>query len=110
MTVTILKRRIKDRSVKVAIAGMGYVGLPLAKSISNSGIHKIFGIDINENKVSNLSSGKSDIESVSDNDLQKMLNYGFKPTKSFSCLKKQMYLLSVFPHHFQNQMIPIFLL
>ena len=51
MTVSALKKKINNKSIKVAIAGMGYVGLPLAKSIRASGINDIYGIDINENKI-----------------------------------------------------------
>ena len=91
MTSLILKRKIKNKTVSVAIAGMGYVGLPLAKSISEGGIKKIYGIDINESKIKDLLNAKSDIESVTNNDLAKMLESGFKPTKSFSCLKKLMF-------------------
>ncbi len=88
MTVSALKKKINNKSIKVAIAGMGYVGLPLAKSIRASGINDIYGIDINENKIKNLLNGESDIESVTKDDLNIMLKSGFKPTTSFSCLKK----------------------
>ena len=46
---------------KVAVIGMGYVGIPVAAIIANSGISTI-GIDIDENKVNSLNLGNYPIE------------------------------------------------
>ena len=46
---------------KVAVIGMGYVGIPVAAIIADSGISTI-GIDIDENKVDSLNLGDYPIE------------------------------------------------
>lgn len=46
---------------KVAVVGMGYVGIPVAAIIADSGISTI-GVDIDERKVDSINSGKYPIE------------------------------------------------
>ncbi len=40
-----LKRRFADRSARVGIIGLGYVGLPLVKAFSAAGFH-VTGFDV----------------------------------------------------------------
>jgi UDP-N-acetyl-D-glucosamine dehydrogenase len=58
--------------VKVAIIGQGYVGLPLALAVAESGAD-VIGIDLNEDRVKILNSGHSNLEDVSDKKLQKYI-------------------------------------
>lgn len=60
---------------KVAIVGQGYVGLPLALAVCNSGF-KVVGIDINVEKVRNLNLGISGIEGIDDVNLSKLVELG----------------------------------
>ena len=62
-------------NLRVAIVGQGYVGLPLAIAAAESGL-QVSGLDINQNRVNLLNQGKSPIEDISDERLQKMLNSG----------------------------------
>ena len=48
-----LKRRIRNRSAKVGIIGMGYVGLPLAVEMAREGFH-VTGIDLIKEKVNSI--------------------------------------------------------
>lgn len=48
---------------KIAVIGLGYVGLPLALSASNSG-YKVVGIDNNINKVNVLKAGGTSTEDI----------------------------------------------
>ena len=50
--------------MKVVVIGQGYVGLPLAISISGAG-HEVIGFDLNEKVVNALNSGVSHIEDIS---------------------------------------------
>ena len=59
----------------VAVIGLGYVGLPLAIQATSSNL-KVYGYDIDENKISNYNSGKSTIEDISDKQLQASLEKG----------------------------------
>ena len=47
--MTILHSKINSKKVTAAIVGLGYVGLPLLKTLSKKGI-KTFGIDIDKKK------------------------------------------------------------
>ena len=59
----------------VAVIGLGYVGLPLAIQATDSNL-KVYGYDIDEDKVNSYNIGKSSIEDISDIELQKSLEKG----------------------------------
>lgn len=59
----------------VAVIGLGYVGLPLAIQATSSDL-KVYGYDIDENKISNYNLGKSTIEDISDKELEASLEKG----------------------------------
>jgi UDP-N-acetyl-D-glucosamine dehydrogenase len=52
----VLIQKIKDKKVQVGVIGMGYVGLPLAVEIANSGIG-VTGIDVVAHKVDAINRG-----------------------------------------------------
>ena len=58
-----LQNKIADRSVKVGIFGLGYVGLPLALRFAEVGV-QVLGFDIDESKVLKLNNGGSYIERI----------------------------------------------
>lgn len=59
------------------IMGLGYVGLPLAREATRSGC-RILGLDINDEVVAGLNSGRSHIDDLSDADIQEMISGGFR--------------------------------
>ena len=61
--------KINDKSAKIGVIGLGYVGLPLAIEFTNSGYH-VTGIDIDENKVNLIKSGKNYIKDVNSSSLR----------------------------------------
>jgi UDP-N-acetyl-D-glucosamine dehydrogenase len=81
-TVSIQRSRI------LAIIGQGYVGLPLAMAAVDAG-WTVIGIDIFEAKVSQINSGKSPVEDVSDIQLQAALASGaYRASSDFSSISK----------------------
>ena len=62
-----VKQRIEDRSAKIGIVGLGYVGLPLAVEYAKNGF-LVLGIDIDGRKVSKINFGENYIDDV-DGDL-----------------------------------------
>lgn len=60
---------------KIAVIGLGYVGLPLARLFSTK--YKTVGFDINESRVASLMSGVDTTLEVSDELLQKAISDGF---------------------------------
>lgn len=60
-----------DKSIKIAIIGLGYVGLPLARLFATK--YPVIGFDINEDRVRTLKSGTDTTLEVDDVTLQKVL-------------------------------------
>lgn len=54
---------IQQRTARVGIIGMGYVGLPLMRTFCSSGFHCL-GFDIDESKIEKLNAGKSYIKHI----------------------------------------------
>jgi UDP-N-acetyl-D-glucosamine dehydrogenase len=52
-----------DKPLKIAIVGLGYVGLPLSLQFSRSGVH-VLGLDIDADKVLALNQGRTYIRHV----------------------------------------------
>ena len=72
-------------SLKVAIIGQGYVGLPLAMAAVGAG-HSVVGVDSDAGLVASLTSSRSLIEDVSDSDLAMALANGYSVSGSFSAV------------------------
>jgi UDP-N-acetyl-D-glucosamine dehydrogenase len=58
-----LKKRIRTRTAKTGIIGLGYVGLPLALEMAKAGF-QVTGIDLSQEKVNALNRGVSYIPDV----------------------------------------------
>tara|TARA_B100000886_G_scaffold332625_1_gene285568 strand:- start:10441 stop:11757 length:1317 start_codon:yes stop_codon:yes gene_type:complete len=61
--------KINDKSAKVGVIGLGYVGLPLAVEFTNAG-YEVVGIDIDQKKVDSINLGKNYIKDVRDDILK----------------------------------------
>jgi UDP-N-acetyl-D-glucosamine dehydrogenase len=66
-------------SVDLLVIGLGYVGLPLAREATSSGL-RVVGYDLNREIVTNLNSGQSHVGDISDTDIAEMLVKGFYAT------------------------------
>lgn len=67
---------------KIAIIGLGYVGLPLAVAFSKK--YTVIGFDINQSRVDELNSGKDHTLEVSDQDLKEALASNTSPAMKLS--------------------------
>jgi len=70
-----LKEKIYNRSAKVAIIGLGYVGLPLAVEQAKNGF-SVIGIDKDIKKVEQINNGKSYIRDVPEDILRALVEKG----------------------------------
>ncbi len=59
-----LAEKIQTRSAKIAVIGLGYVGLPLAVACAEAGF-TVFGIDMDKKKVDSINRGESLVQDVS---------------------------------------------
>ena len=81
-------KKITARDFLVGIIGLGYVGLPLAKSFTNKDI-SVLGFDIDISKIKSINKDKSYIKHISDADIKEMKKKDlFKATENFSFLKE----------------------
>jgi len=58
-----LEQKLQDGTAIYGVVGLGYVGLPLASTMAQSG-HKVIGFDISEEKVAAAAAGESYIADV----------------------------------------------
>jgi len=82
-----VSKKIKDKTAKIGVIGLGYVGLPLAIEFVKSG-YDVTGIDVDINKINSINSGQNYIADIDDNILKKAVeNKNFSATNDFSIVK-----------------------
>lgn len=81
-----LLRRIEQRDAKVAVIGLGYVGLPLAVEKAKAGF-KVVGIDRNPERVAMVNQGENYIPDILGSDLATVVGEGkLHATQDFSMI------------------------
>jgi UDP-N-acetyl-D-glucosamine dehydrogenase len=74
--------------MKIAIIGLGYVGLPLSLQFAHSGV-TVLGLDIDRIKVESLNGGRSYIKHISAEDIAEAVRAGkFSAATDFSLVKE----------------------
>ncbi len=79
----ILLEMIENKSVRIGIIGLGYVGVPLAIRISEQGL-SVIGFDIAPELVAELNDGVSSIKHIKNTEIAKIRAMGFEATTDFS--------------------------
>ena len=75
--------------MKIAIIGLGYVGLPLSLQFARSEGITVLGLDIDPSKVEALNSGRSYIKHITSEDIDRVLKTGaFFVSTDFSRVKE----------------------
>ena len=83
-----LLEKLKNKTARVAILGMGYVGLPLAVVFAEAGFY-VTGVDPDKRKADSIGKGKSYIPDISTERLAPLVKSGhLKATTDFSVLKE----------------------
>ena len=67
-----LLKKIDEKSIRVGVVGLGYVGLPLAVEKAKAGF-KTVGFDVNQERVSMVNEGHNYIGDVVDADLKRLV-------------------------------------
>lgn len=68
-----LRKKIEERRARIAIAGLGYVGLPLLLEFHRAGF-PVTGLDIDPVKIEKLSAGQSYIQHISSESVAEVAN------------------------------------
>lgn len=83
-----LIKKLRNKDAKMAILGLGYVGLPLAVVFAEAGFN-VTGVDPDGRKVEAINKGESYIPDVKSASLAKLVKDGkFTATTDFSVLKE----------------------
>ena len=83
-----LIQALKERTARVGILGLGYVGLPLAAAFGEAGFH-VIGVDPDERKVKALNLGSSYIQDVPNEQIARLVSDGrLSATTDFSALRQ----------------------
>ncbi len=79
-----LAEKIKSRTARVGVIGLGYVGLPLAVEFAKAGF-AVTGIDVQESKIAKLKRGESYVQDVPTDALRALVeSRKFSATADFS--------------------------
>jgi UDP-N-acetyl-D-glucosamine dehydrogenase len=72
---TTLLEKIETRNARVAVIGLGYVGLPLAVGFARAGFRTL-GIDVDTGKVEAITAGRSYIQDIPTQDVAPLVQAG----------------------------------
>jgi UDP-N-acetyl-D-glucosamine dehydrogenase len=101
-----LEKLIKNKKAKVALIGLGYVGLPSAFEIAKVGF-SVFGIDIKKERVNLVNKGESYTKDVNSKDLKKVVNSNkLKAFSNYQPLKKCDIVLICVPTPLDKNKVP----
>jgi UDP-N-acetyl-D-glucosamine dehydrogenase len=86
-TATILADKIRSKTARVGVVGLGYVGLPLAVEFGEAGFD-VTGIDLSEGKTARVNAGDSYIGDVPSSALEPLTRSGrLRATTDFSVIR-----------------------
>lgn len=87
VSADVLRRKIEDRTARVGVVGLGYVGLPLAVEFAKAGF-SVTGIDLSQPKVDSLERGESYVQDVPSSVTGPLVASGkLRATTDFSVVK-----------------------
>src|SRR5688500_9896684 len=70
-----LERKLRERTARVGVLGLGYAGLPMAVEIAQAGFD-VTGLDINAGRVDAVNAGTSPVSDVEDVTIRALLEQG----------------------------------
>jgi UDP-N-acetyl-D-glucosamine dehydrogenase len=86
-TAARLKEKIQNKTAKIGIVGLGYVGLPLAVEFGHAGF-EVVGIDVQQSKVDEINKGISYIQDIPTEQVRELVQAGkLRATTDFSVIK-----------------------
>ncbi len=80
-----VRQSIENRTARLGVVGLGYVGLPLAMLYSRAGF-KVTGFDVDAAKVDALNAGRSYIQRILPEEIQQLREAGFGATADYAAI------------------------
>jgi len=82
------KKRVLKRQIKVAVVGLGYVGLPLAIEFAKKGF-SVLGVDLDQGRVNHIKEKVSYISDIPTSELRRVIkSKKFRAENNFDSLKE----------------------
>lgn len=81
-----LKEKIEQRTARLGVIGLGYVGLPLAMLYARAGFETT-GFDVDPSKVAKLNEGRSYIQRILPEEIQQLREKGFAATDNYAIVR-----------------------
>jgi len=83
-----LEEKISNRTARVGVVGLGYVGLPLAVEYAKAGF-TVTGIDVSETKTARVNAGDSYVGDIRNEELAPLVNGGkLRATTDFAAVRE----------------------
>ncbi len=83
-----LREKITNRTARVGVLGLGYVGLPLAVEFASAGF-EVVGIDVQHSKVEQFNRGQSYVKDVKDDVFKRLTESGkLRATTDYSVIRE----------------------
>ncbi|MDP2830962.1 MAG: nucleotide sugar dehydrogenase, partial [Candidatus Omnitrophota bacterium] len=101
-----LNKKIKNKQLRVAVVGLGYVGFPLALEFAKKKV-KVAGIEIDADRLKSIAGGKSYISDISSQELTAIMAGGyFKASSSFADIAQADVVLICVPTPLKGKYLP----
>jgi len=102
----ILETKLADKTAKICIIGLGYVGIPIAVEYAKKGF-QVLGIDLAVEKVNKINRGENYIDDIDDDLVKQIVNDGlFSATTTFEQVKDQDVIYICVPTPFKSNKEP----
>src|SRR5689334_19283166 len=79
----LMAAKLQDRTARIGVIGLGYVGLPLVLLLSEQKF-RVTGFDIDQKKVDIITNGGSYIVRIPETEIQAAKRNGFSATSDYS--------------------------
>ena len=105
MKKSLVIKNLKRKKISVGVVGLGYVGLPLLKLISDKKV-KAFGFDLDKRKINSLKKNVSYISDLKNNELKNINKKFLFFKKDFKNVKFVDYIIICLPTPLKKNLSP----